>query len=107
MVAFPPNPVLKKLGCSNADRLVIIHVDDVGMCQASIAAFEELWQAGIISCGAVMVPCPWFPQAAAYARNNPQADLGVHATLTSEWQTYRWGPVSTRAPASGLMDAEG
>ena len=102
-----PNPVLKKLGFSNTDRLAIIHVDDVGMCQASVAAFEVLWQAGIVSSGAVMVPCPWFPQAAEYGRSHPQADLGVHATLTSEWQHYRWGPVSTRDPASGLLDDEG
>jgi hypothetical protein len=46
-----PNPVLNKLGFSDTDRVAIIHVDDVGMCQASIAAFSELWQFGLISCG--------------------------------------------------------
>jgi hypothetical protein len=107
MSPFPPNPVLKKLGFSDQDRVAIIHVDDVGMCQASVAAFEQLWQFGLITCGAVMVPCPWFPLAAAFARAHPQADLGVHATLTSEWAAYRWGPVSTRDPATGLLDEEG
>jgi hypothetical protein len=53
-----------------------------------------------------MVPCPWFRATAAWARENPDADLGVHATLTSEWPGYRWGPVSTRDLASGLMDSE-
>jgi predicted glycoside hydrolase/deacetylase ChbG (UPF0249 family) len=105
--SIPANPVLKKLGCAESDRLAIIHVDDVGMCQASVAAFETLWEVGIVSSGAVMVPCPWFPLAANYARSHPQADLGVHATLTSEWQHYRWGPVSTREPSSGLLDEEG
>lgn len=107
MSAFPPNPVLKKLGFSDSDRVAIIHVDDVGMCQASLAAFERLWEFGLISCGAVMVPCPWFPLATAFARAHPEADLGIHATLTCEWKTYRWGPVSTRDPASGLLDEEG
>ena len=102
-----PNPVLIKLGFSPTDRLAIIHVDDIGMCQAGVEAYAELCDFGLISSGAVMVPCPWFPAAAAFARAHPQADLGVHLTLTSEWETYRWGPVSTRDPASGLLDEQG
>lgn len=102
-----PNPVLKKLGFDINDRIVIIHTDDIGMCHASVGAFQELWDHGIISSGATMVPCPWFPTVSALCRNNPKMDLGVHLTLTSEWDGYRWGPVSTRDPLSGLIDDEG
>jgi predicted glycoside hydrolase/deacetylase ChbG (UPF0249 family) len=102
-----PNPVLKNLGFSNTDRVVIIHTDDIGMCQASVAAFVDLWEYKIISSGATMVPCPWFLEAAKFCRENTDVDLGVHVTLTSEWNTYRWGPISTRDPASGLIDPEG
>ena len=102
-----PNPVLKKLGFSNNARVAIIHVDDVGMCQASVDAFANLWDFGLISSGAVMVPCPWFLEAAKFARAHPDADLGVHLTLTSEWDTYRWGPLSTRDPQTGLLDEAG
>jgi predicted glycoside hydrolase/deacetylase ChbG (UPF0249 family) len=102
-----PNPALKKLGLTETDRAVIIHTDDIGMCQASVEAFADLNEIGIISSGAVMVPCPWFLHAADYARQHPQVDLGIHLTLTSEWETYRWGPVSTRDPASGLIDEAG
>lgn len=102
-----PNPVLRKLGFSDTDRVAIIHVDDVGMCQASVAAFADLWQFGLITCGAVMMPCPWSLEAAKFARQHPAVDLGVHLTLNSEWETYRWGPVSTRDPASGLLDEQG
>jgi chitin disaccharide deacetylase len=102
-----PNPVLRKLGFSSDDRVVIIHTDDIGMCYSSVEAFADLWEFGLVSSGAVMVPCPWFPLAAQYAAAHPQADLGVHTTLTSEWKTYRWGPVSTRDPQSGMIDAEG
>jgi predicted glycoside hydrolase/deacetylase ChbG (UPF0249 family) len=102
-----PNPVLKKLGFSNDDRVVIIHTDDIGMCQASVSAFVELWEFGLISSGAVMVPCPWFLEIAKIARERPDVDLGVHVTLTSEWETYRWGPISTRDLSSGLIDSEG
>lgn len=102
-----PNPLLKQLGFSNDDRVVIIHVDDVGMCHASLQAFADLWDAGTISSGSVMTPCPWFPATAAWARQHPDVDLGVHATVNSEWDGYRWGPVSTRDRATGLLDAEG
>ena len=102
-----PNPVLKRLGLADDDRVAILHTDDIGMCQASVEAFADLNEAGIISSGAVMVPCPWFLGAAAYARQHPQADLGVHLTLTSEWKTYRWGPISTRDPACGMIDEAG
>lgn len=102
-----PNPVLKKLGLSDSDRVAIIHTDDIGMCQASVTAFERLNEVGIISSGAVMVPCPWFLAAAEYFRSHPQVDLGVHLTLTSEWKTYRWGPISSRDPSTGMLDDEG
>ena len=102
-----PNPVLKKIGFSENERAAIIHVDDIGMCQASVAAFADLWDFGLVSSGAVMVPCPWFLEAAKYARQHPKADLGVHLTLTSEWDTYRWGPLSTRDPQTGLLDDQG
>lgn len=102
-----PNPFLKKLGFSDTDRVVIVHTDDIGMCQASLTAFEHLWEFGTISSGAVMVPCPWFSSVAKMCRENPPIDMGVHATLNAEWTAYRWGPISTRDAKSGLLDAEG
>jgi chitin disaccharide deacetylase len=101
------NPTLKRLGYGPGDRVVIIHADDVGMCQASIPAFLELMDRGLVSSGAAMVPCPWFPLLAQEYGRHGGLDLGVHLTLTSEWDGYRWGPISSRDPASGLMDGEG
>ena len=102
-----PNPFLQKLGYSDNERLVILHTDDIGMCHASLQAFKDLWKFGTITSGAVMVPCPWFPATAQMCRENPEIDMGVHATLNAEWEAYRWSPLSTRDPASGLLDAEG
>ena len=102
-----PNPLLKKLGFSDTDRLVIIHTDDIGMCHAALEAFENLWDFGTISSGAVMVPCPWFPATAEFCRKNPQVDMGVHATLNAEWEAYRWGPISSSDPLTGLQDNDG
>jgi chitin disaccharide deacetylase len=101
------NPVLRHLGFAATDRVVVIHADDIGMCQATLPAFVDLLTAGLVSSGSVMVPCPWFPQVAALLRACPTADLGLHVTLTSEWATYRWGPLTTRDPATGLLDEDG
>lgn len=102
-----PNPVLQQLGYDDNARLVIIHADDVGMCHATLPAYADLSTKGLVSSAAVMVPCAWFPSVAAYCREHPEADMGVHLTLTCEWDVYRWGPISTGDPASGLIDSEG
>jgi len=92
---------------SGAERFVVLHADDVGMCEATVSAYRELLATGQPIAASTMVPCGWFPAAAALCREHPEADMGVHLTLTSEWDGYRWGPISTRDPASGLLDAEG
>ncbi len=102
-----PNPYLSLLGFSPTDRVAIVHTDDIGMCQATLPAISDLLDFGIVTSAAIMVPCPWFQGAAQYAREHPGVDFGVHLTLNSEWDTYRWGPVSTRDAASGLIDDEG
>jgi hypothetical protein len=101
------NPLVTKLGYGPQDRLVIFHADDVGMCHGSNRAFRELSAAGILQCGSVMAPCPWAAEILGQAQANPALDIGVHLTLTSEWGSYRWGPLTTRDPASGLVDDEG
>lgn len=100
------NPAIERLGLSGDDKVAILHVDDVGMCGSSLEAFIDLWGRQFVTCGSVMVPCPWFRATAAWARATPGVDLGVHATLTCEWDGYRWGPISTSNMASGLMDGE-
>lgn len=101
------NPLVRALGYGPDDRLVIFHADDVGMCHGSNQAFVALSAAGIVQTGSVMVPCPWAPELLQWCQRDPGLDIGVHLTLTSEWSGYRWGPLSTHAPASGLLDAEG
>ena len=99
--------VLRRLGFSASDRVVVVHVDDIGMCQATLPAFFDLINQELVSSGSVMVPCAWFPEAARLCRKHDSIDIGVHLTLTSEWNSYRWGPVSTRDRATGLLDPEG
>ncbi|MFN2300142.1 MAG: polysaccharide deacetylase family protein [Anaerolineales bacterium] len=102
-----PNPVLRRLGYSDEDRLVIIHADDIGLCQAGVAVLDDLWDAGIISSMAVMAVCPWFPAAAAFCRAHPAVDAGLHFTITCEGESCRWGPIASRLRSGGLLDEEG
>ena len=85
-------------------RLVVIHEDDVGMTHGANAAFVELSALGTCSSGSVMVPCPWFPEAVAMAKADAKLDLGVHLTLTSEKQPYRWRPLTAPPRSAGLTD---
>jgi predicted glycoside hydrolase/deacetylase ChbG (UPF0249 family) len=89
------------------DRAAIFHVDDIGMCHGGNLAFLPLARQRYVTCGSVMVPCPWFREIAEAAAADSSLDLGVHLTLTSEWQHYRWAPISTVSRASGLIDDDG
>ncbi len=101
------NPLLKKLGFTHKDRVLIIHADDIGMYQASIPAFSDLSEFGIVTSGSIMPPCPWLPAAAELVNANPPMDIGIHLTLTSEWKNYRWRCVSGSGEAASLLDSQG
>lgn len=108
MSAGPVSPALAGfLGLEPDARLVVVHQDDVGMCHGANVAFAALAGKGFITCGSVMVPCPWFREVVSIAEANPELDIGVHLTLTSEWEHYRWRPLSTASKASGLIDGDG
>ena len=97
----------ERLGYPRDAKLVIVHADDLGMSHSVNAATIKAFQTGLVNSGSIMVPCPWLPEIAAYARANPQADLGLHLTLTSEWTNFRWSPVSPRDRVPTLLDKDG
>lgn len=100
-------PDLRKLGHPEDTKLLILHADDAGLChsvnRATISAFER----GAITSASVMVPAPWFPEMAEFSRRNPQYDIGLHISLTSEWKLLRWRPVSPTDQVPSLVDPQG
>jgi predicted glycoside hydrolase/deacetylase ChbG (UPF0249 family) len=91
----------ERLGFDADDRVVIVSCDDLGMCHAANVATWEALRDGAGTSAGLMVPCPWARDAAAGYRGE---DVGVHLTLNSEWERYRWGPI-THAPS--LLDGDG
>ncbi len=97
----------ERLGYPPDARLLIVHADDLGMSHSVNAATMKAFETGLVNSGSIMVPCPWLSEIAAYARANPQADLGLHLTLTSEWTHFRWGPVTPKDRVTSLLDKDG
>jgi predicted glycoside hydrolase/deacetylase ChbG (UPF0249 family) len=85
-------------------KLLIIHADDLGMCHSVNAAIFSAFEKGAISSASLMVPCPWFWEAAGYLVQHPNFDVGIHLTVTSEWRNYRWRPLCSAEPRKGMVD---
>ena len=96
--------VVERLGYPAGSKLVIVHADDLGMAHSVNVATTKAFASGLVNSGSIMIPCAWVSEIAEYARNNPNADLGLHLTLTSEWRNYRWGPLLDKSKVESLID---
>jgi len=99
--------LVERLGYPANTKLLIVHGDDLAMAHSINDATMKALASGLVTSASIMIPCSWLPEIADYARKNPNADLGLHLTLTSEWKLYRWGPLSDRTRVSSLVDENG
>lgn len=97
----------EKLGFKPDAKLLIVHADDIGLARSVNLASSRAFANGGITSGSVIVPSPWFPDFAAYYREHQPLDVGVHITLTAEWDYYKWGGVSPAGEIPSLLDGNG
>jgi len=97
----------ERLGYPKDAKVIILHVDDAGMSFDSNEGVYQAINQGIANSTSIMMPCGWVPGIFNYLKSNPNTDAGLHLTLTSEWNTYRWGPLAGKAAVPGLVDKEG
>ena len=99
--------IAERLGYPADAKLVILHADDLAVAHSEDAASFAALDKHAVSSASIMVPCPWLTEVADYAKAHPDADLGLHLTLTSEWKTYRWGSVAPSDKVPTLLDPVG
>ena len=99
--------VAEQLGYHADSKLLIVHADDLAVAHSVDSASFDALQKNAVTSASIMVPCPWLTEVAAYAKSHPDADLGLHLTLTSEWKTYRWGSIESKDKVPSLFASDG
>jgi predicted glycoside hydrolase/deacetylase ChbG (UPF0249 family) len=99
--------IAERLGYSGDAKLLILHADDLGVAHSVNAASFDALDSKAVSSASIMMPTPWVTEVATYAKTHPEADLGLHLTLTSEWKTYRWGSVESADKVPSLLGPDG
>ncbi|HWI91763.1 MAG TPA: polysaccharide deacetylase family protein [Flavisolibacter sp.] len=107
LTASSQQTLQERLGYSKSTRLLIIHADDLGVAHSQNSASFNALEKGSASSASIMVPCAWFSEVAAYATSHPGADLGIHLTLTAEWNFYKWSPIADKQNVPGLVNKNG
>jgi predicted glycoside hydrolase/deacetylase ChbG (UPF0249 family) len=97
----------ERLGFPKGAKVVVLHIDDVGMSYDQNAGTIEVLEKGAAKSCSIMMTCPWVPGFMHYLEKHPDVDAGLHLTLTSEWKDYRWGPLAGKSQVPGLVDPEG
>jgi predicted glycoside hydrolase/deacetylase ChbG (UPF0249 family) len=99
--------VAERLGYPADTKLLILHADDLAIAHSEDTASFAALDKNFVTSASIIVPGPWLTEVAAYAKSHPDADLGLHLALTSEWNTFRWGSVESKDKVSSLLDPAG
>ncbi len=110
LLVFPmkaQKSLAEKLGYDKNTKLLIIHADDLAVAHSENKASFLAMKIGMVNSASIMMPCPWVSEVADFAKEHPDADLGLHLTLTSEWKHIKWGPVAPKGQVSSLINELG
>ena len=99
--------VAERLGYPADSKLLIVHADDLAVAHSVDTASLDALSKNAVTSASIMVPCAWLTEVASYAKDHPDADLGLHLTLTSEWKVDRWGSVESKDKVTSLFDPSG
>ena len=99
--------IAERLGYAADSKLLIVHADDLAVAHSVDTASFDALDKKVITSASIMVPCAWLTEVASYAKDHPDADLGLHLTLTSEWKVDRWGSVESNDKVTSLFDPSG
>jgi len=105
-VTFSQN-LAEKLGYAKDAKLLIIHGDDVGVSHSQTKATFDAMKKGLVTSTSMMVPTGWSAEVGEMAKEMPDADIGIHITLTNEWLNFNWGPEAGKTAVPGLADEKG
>src|SRR5215213_1925082 len=95
------------LGYPPDARLLIINADDFGMYHAITAGILRTMTEGVVRSTTLMTPCPWALHAMGILREHPEIAFGVHLTIVTDFDDYRWRPLSPKALVPSLLDGAG
>ena len=95
------------LGYKKNDKLLIIHADDLGLSSSVNQASFDALNNKYVNSASVMIPAPNTIEVADYFNENPDIDLGLHLTFTSEWKDYKWHGISQKDSISSLINSNG
>ena len=105
-VTFSQN-LAEKLGYAKDAKLLIIHGDDVGVSHSQTKATFDAMKKGLVTSTSMMVPTGWSAEVGEMAKEMPDADIGIHITLTNEWLNFNWGPEAGKTAVPGLANEKG
>ncbi|MFT7033325.1 MAG: putative glycoside hydrolase/deacetylase ChbG (UPF0249 family) [Cyclobacteriaceae bacterium] len=97
----------ERLGYPKGKKVIMLHADDIGMCEEANISTKRYLLNGNIQSAAAMPPCPYFEEIIKWTIAHPEIDMGLHLALTSEWKTHRWPPVLAVGEVPGLIDEQG
>ena len=102
-----PRSIQERLGYAADAKLLVIHSDDIGVAHAQNQATFKAMEEGVVTSASVMMPTPWVGEVVTYQHAHPEADIGVHLTLTAEWDAYKWGPLAGKDQVPSLVTPAG